>query len=81
MERNDFLKLCQKCATIPDRICGIKSNLPVDLLVRHVDNAYYPVGLKITFDKDGNSKDTAILHSLHTNSICEESLERVSRNE
>lgn len=77
LQRDNFLKLCQQCAVLPERICGVKKNVPLDLTVTYDNKKYYPVGYKITFDLKGNPHHTAILHDLYSNSITECDLGRV----
>lgn len=80
MERTEYLELCQKVSVLPDRICGIKDKVPVELLVIYNDITYYPEKYTLSFDK-GQPIHTAILHDLYANAITESKLERVKRYE
>ena len=80
MERTEYLELCQKVSVLPDRICGIKDKVPVELLVVYNDITYYPEKYTLSFDK-GQPIHTAILHDLYANAITEANLERVKRYE
>ena len=42
IDRAEFLNLCQKASMIPERIKGVKHNIPKELLVKHNDTTYYP---------------------------------------
>lgn len=66
MERNDFLKLCQKVSVLPDGIMHTKRNVPIDLLVEHNDHQYYPEYLEIKFD-NGQVRNIAVIHELQAN--------------
>jgi hypothetical protein len=80
MERTEYLELCQKVSVLPDRICGIKDKVPVELLVVYNDITYYPEKYTLSFNK-GQPIHTAILHDLYANAITEAKLERVKRYE
>lgn len=66
MERNDFLKLCQKVSVLPDGIMHTKRVVPKDLLVEHNNHQYYPEYLEIKFD-NGQVRNIAVLHELKAN--------------
>ena len=66
MERNDYLKLCQKISVLPDGIMHAKKNVPTDLLVEYENHQYYPEYLEIKFD-NGQVKNIAVLHELQAN--------------
>lgn len=66
LERNDFLKLCQKVSLLPDGVMHTKRNVPKELLVNYNNKTYYPFKLEIGF-VDGEVKNTAILHELKAN--------------
>lgn len=66
MERNDYLKLCQKVSVLPDGIMHTKKNVPADLLVEYENHQYYPEYLEIKFDK-GQVRNIAVLHELQAN--------------
>lgn len=80
MQRTEYLELCQKVSVLPDRICGIKDKVPVELLVVYNDITYYPEKYTLSFDK-GQPIHTAILHDLYANAITEANLERVKKYE
>jgi hypothetical protein len=65
---------------LPDRICGIKNKVPVELLVVYNGITYYPEKYTLSFDK-GQPIHTAILHDLYANAITEANLERVKKYE
>lgn len=77
MERNDFLKLCQKVSLLPDGVMHTKRNVPKELLVNYNNKTYYPLKLEIGF-VDGEVKNTAILHELKTNCVVHCMLEYVT---
>jgi hypothetical protein len=66
MERNEFLKLCQKASVLPDGIMHTKKNVPNDLLVEYENHQYYPEYLEIKFD-NGQVRNIAVIHELRTN--------------
>jgi hypothetical protein len=66
MQRNDFLKLCQKVSMLPDGIMHTKKNVPKDLMVVYDGTEYYPEYLEIKFD-EGKVRNIAILHELEAN--------------
>lgn len=77
MERNMFLKTCQKVSMLKDGISGIKQNVPDELLVK-VDNIiYYPLKFEMSFKK-GETQNIAILHDLKSNSTVSANLEKVA---
>jgi hypothetical protein len=80
MQRTEYLELCQKVSVLPDRICGIKDKVPVELLVIYNDITYYPEKYTLSFEK-GQPIHTAILHDLYANAVTEAKLERVKRYE
>ena len=80
MGRTEYLELCQKVSVLPERICGIKDKVPVELLVVYNGITYYPEKYTLSFDK-GQPIHTAILHDLYANAITEAKLERVKRYE
>lgn len=64
MDRNEYLKLCQKAS-----MCTSKSmQIPSNLLVKHAEIVYYPYGYEMTFDKR-KTRNTAILKDLKANAI------------
>ena len=80
MERTEYLELCQKVSVLPDRICGIKDRVPIELLVVYNEITYYPEKYILSFNK-GQPIHTAILHDLYANAVTEAKLERVKRYE
>ena len=66
MERNDYLKLCQKVSVLPDGIMHTKRNIPTKLLVEYEKHQYYPEYLEIKFD-NGQVRNIAVLHELKAN--------------
>jgi hypothetical protein len=77
MEREEYLKLCQKCATIEKRIGGVINNMPKELIVSCLGMNYYPVKYELSFDNNGNPQHTAILHDLYANSVTYVDLRKV----
>ena len=80
MRRDIFLQMCQKVSVLKNGICGIKENVPDELKVIHNGIEYYPISYELSFN-NGKPTHTAILHDLHTNSITNASLERVTKYE
>ena len=80
MQRDIFLKMCQKVSLLPGGVFGIKQNVPDDLKVVHNGIAYYPISYKLSFE-NGRPTHTAILHDLQANSITSADLERVTKYE
>ena len=78
MQRDIFLQMCQRVAVLPSGVQNLKQNVPDNLKVVYEGIAYYPVSLDISFDKEGNAINTAILHSLTANSVIERNLKDVS---
>lgn len=75
MDRNEYLKLCQKVS-----MYTIKSmQIPSNLLVKCENIAYCPYGYEMTFDK-GKTRNTAILKDLKANAMIYADLERIERN-
>ena len=68
MERNDFLKLCQKVSVLSDGVMNTKRNVPKELLVNYNGKTYYPVKLVIDF-VDGEPRNVAVLHELNANCV------------
>ena len=66
MERNDYLKMCQKVSLLPDGVMHTKRVVPDELKVQYNGKTYYPLKLEIGF-VDGEVKNTAILHELKAN--------------
>ena len=80
IERNEFLQMCQKVSVLKNGICGIKENVPDELIVVHNGIKYYPVAYELSFDK-GQPIHTAILHDLKANSIINADLRKVKKEE
>lgn len=80
MQRDIFLKMCQKVSVLPSGVFGIKQNVPDDLKVIHNGIAYYPISYKLSFE-NGRPTHTAILHDLKANSIMNANLETVTKYE
>lgn len=81
MQRDIFLQMCQKVSVLKNGICGIKENVPDELMVVYNGIKYYPTAYELSFDDKGNVRHTAILHDLKANSIMNVDLERVVKNE
>ena len=81
IERNEFLRMCQKVSVLKSGICGIKQNVPDELMVVYNEIKYYPVAYELSFDDKGNVKHTAILHDLKANSIMNVDLGKVTKYE
>lgn len=80
IERNEFLRMCQRVSVLKNGICGIKENAPDELKVIYNGIAYYPVSYELSFD-NGKPTHTAILHDLKANSIMNVNLEKVIKYE
>lgn len=79
IERNEFLKMCQKVSVLKNGICGIKENVPDELTVVYNGIKYYPTAYELSFDDKGNVRHTVILHDMKANSVTHADLQRVSR--
>lgn len=66
MERNEFLKMCQKVSVLPDGVMHTKKNVPKELRVVFDGHEYYPEYLEIKFEA-GHVFNVAILHELNVN--------------
>ena len=80
MQRDIFLKMCQKVSLLPGGVFGIKQNVPDDLKVVHNGIAYYPISYKLSFD-NGRPTHTAVVHDLKANCIMNANLETVTKYE
>jgi hypothetical protein len=69
MERNDFLKMCQRVSMLPDGVMHTKKNVPNELQVCFDGKYYYPAHLEIKFDENGKVKNIAVLHDLEANCL------------
>lgn len=81
MQRDIFLQLCQKVSILKNGICGIKKNVPNELMVVYNGIKYYPVAYELSFNDKGNVIHKAILHDLNVNAIIYANLERVEKYE
>lgn len=81
MERKHYIELCQKVSVLKNGICGIKENVPDELMVVYNGINYYPVAYELSFDDKGNARHTAILHDLNANSIINADLRKVKKEE
>ena len=80
MDRTEYLQLCQKVSMLKSGICGIKQNVPPELLVKHNGIVYYPQAYELSFD-NGKTQHKAILQDLKTNSITYADLGKVFKND
>ena len=78
MDRKEFLEMCRDVAVLPNGSGGIK-DVPPSLWLKCQNTAFYPVGYKLTYTKEGKPLHTAILHDLKANSIAECDLSKVSK--
>lgn len=69
MERKDFLIKCRDVSLLKSDVRGLKISVPDGLKVCFDGTAYYPLGIKLTFDKTGTPINTAVLHSLKADSV------------
>ena len=81
MDRKLYLESCQKVSVLKNGICGIKENVPDELMVVYNGIKYYPVAYELSFDDKGSVRHTAILHDLRANSIMNADLEAISKHE
>lgn len=75
MQRNEFLKMCQKVSVLPKKTMHNR-DVQKDLQVWFNGKAYYPTHLEIKFD-DGAPKNIAVLHELEANCVLCVPLEKV----
>lgn len=66
MQRNDFLKMCQKVSVLPNGVMHTKKDVPKELRAVYNNHEYYPEYLEIKFD-NGKVKNIAVLHELQSN--------------
>lgn len=64
IERNEYLKMCQKVAMLPTH-----TDIPDDLRVRFQSIDWYPVYYAMQFDREGNAINVACLHDINANCI------------
>ena len=76
MNRTDYLGLCRKASVLRNGICGVKKDVPTELMVSHNGLTYYPQSYELAF-WNGNVLHFAILHDLNTNSITKCRLDKV----
>ena len=69
VQRDIFLQMCQKVSVLKNGICGIKENVPDELMVVYNGIKYYPVAYELSFDDKGKSIHTAILKDIKANSL------------
>lgn len=70
MDRTLYLKMCQKVATLPQGVGGIKQTVPDKLCVSYKGIKWYPEGYMLIFnDVTGEPIHIAILHDMNVNSI------------
>ena len=81
MQRTGYLELCQKVSVLKNGVCGIKENVPNELMVVYNGITYYPVSYELSFDDKGNVIHKAILHDLYANAVKYADLERVTKYE
>ena len=81
MQRTEYLEMCQKASVLKNGLCGIKENVPDELMVVYNGIVYYPVAYELSFDDKGNIKHTAILHDLYANSITNADLGKAEKYE
>ena len=80
MDRTEYLQLCQKVSMLKSGLCGIKENVPPELLVNHNGIIYYPYAYELLFN-NGKTLHKAILHDLKVNSITYADLVHVVKND
>ena len=80
MERTEYLEMCQKCAILPKKICGIINQISPELIVSYNGIRYYPYKYELSFTPRGDIKHTAILHSLFSNSVQYAELQKVIKD-
>ena len=80
MDRKLYLELSQKVSVLKNGICGIKENVPNELIVVYNGIKYYPVSYELSFD-NGKPTHTTILHDLKANSITSADLGKVTKYE
>ena len=68
MQRNEFLKMCQKVSVLPDGVMHTKKDVPKELRVVYNNHEYYPEYLEIKFD-NGKVRNIAVLHELEANCL------------
>ena len=78
MDRTEYLQLCQKVSMLKSGLCGIKENVPLELLVKYNNIVYYPQAYELSFE-NGKVKHTSVLHSLNANSVVYCDLKKVER--
>lgn len=66
MQRNDFLKMCQRVSMLPDGVMNTKKSVPKELRVVFDEKEYYPEYLEVKF-KEGVTQNIAVIHELKAN--------------
>ena len=79
MDREEYLKLCQKCAVLPKKIGGVINNIPTELTVYYCGKRYYPMKYELSFTDTGKPCHIAILHDLYANSVIYADLRKVKK--
>lgn len=79
MDRLEYLKFCQECATIPSGTCGVKEKVPDRCKVVFQNVPYYPVSYELSFDSEGKAVHRVVLHDLRANSITRCDLDKVEK--
>lgn len=74
IDRNEYLKLCQKCSVY----VSAGQEIPPELLVKYDNISYYPKAYELSFI-NGKAENTAILGDLKANSVIYARLERIER--
>lgn len=77
MDRAEYLQKCQKVSMLRSGLCGIKENVPPELLVKHNGIIYYPQAYELSFNK-GVTVHKAILHDLKANAITYADLSKIT---
>lgn len=81
MNRDEYLKILQKCSVLPKGIGHLIKDIPKEVIVLYDGVQYYPYSYKLDFDEKGNARHTAVLHSLTANAITNAKMERVTKYE
>lgn len=78
IERKEYLKMCQLVSMQPETVIGrdLKSIKELDLIVYSDGIPYYPIEYIMWFDK-GETKHSAVLHDLKSNTIVRTPLSNV----
>lgn len=80
MDRNEFLNMCRQCAMIKTRgQFGVALNVPDRLRVVCKDIEYYPESYNLSFNANGDTIHTVIIHDLKANAVVTVPLSWVKR--